>query len=135
MKTTSKKICPPPLQEYYLQFFLMTSHLDSHRTTDIKPKMLLGVQTGYRTPHDKYHLRSIAHVRTNRTDNIFMQRRLVQIFTYSLEWGRGTCTLTKQTQRWAYSALRYPLLTSLFYLFEHILYKRLRLRVISLVVF
>ena len=54
----------------------MTSHLNSHRTTDIKPEMLSGVQTGNGTPHDKYNIRSIAHARTNRKDDIFMQRRL-----------------------------------------------------------
>ena len=54
----------------------MTSHLNSHRTTDIKPEMLSGVQTGNVTPHYKYNIRGIAHARTNRKDNIFMQRRL-----------------------------------------------------------
>ena len=77
----------------------MTSHLNSHGTTDIKPEMLSGVQTGNGTPHDEYNIRGIAHVRTNRKDNIFMQRRQVQSFTYILELGRGTCTLTKNTQR------------------------------------
>ena len=43
--------------------------------------MLSGVQTGNGTPHDKYNIRGIAHVRTNRKDDIFMQRRLVQNFT------------------------------------------------------
>ena len=69
----------------------MTSHLDSHRTTDIKPEMLSGVQTGNGTSHDKYDIRGIAHARTNRKDNLFMQRRLWQIFTCTLEWGQGTC--------------------------------------------
>ena len=41
-----KIIRPPHFWEYYLNFFLMTSHLNSHRTTDIKPEMLSGVQTG-----------------------------------------------------------------------------------------
>ena len=54
----------------------MTSHLNSHRTTDIKPEMLSGVQTGNGTPHDKYNIRSIAHSRTNRKDDFFMQRQL-----------------------------------------------------------
>ena len=36
-----------------------------------------------------------------------MQRWLVHNFTYTLEWGRGTCTLTKHAWRWTYSALRY----------------------------
>ena len=54
----------------------MTSHLDSHKTTDIKPEMLLGVQTGNGTPHGKYNIRGIAHECTNRKDNIFMQIQL-----------------------------------------------------------
>ena len=61
----------------------MTSHLNSHRKTDVKLEMLSGVQTGNGTPHDKYNIRGIAHARTN------MQRRLVQNFTYILEWGNG----------------------------------------------
>merc|ERR1711954_525359 len=36
-----------------------------------------------------------------------MHRRLLQSFTYLLKWGRGTCTLTKHTRCWTYSALRY----------------------------
>ena len=63
----------------------MTSHLNSQRTTDIKPEMLSGVQTGNGTPHDKYDIRSIAQARKNRKDDIFMQRRLVQ--TLHLYWG------------------------------------------------
>ena len=78
---------PHHLREYVLpEFFLMTSHLNSHRTTDIKPEMLSGVQTGNGTPHDKYNIRGIAHARTNRKDYIFMQRRIVQNFTFILEW-------------------------------------------------
>ena len=65
----------------------MTSHLNSHRTTDIKPEMLSGVQTGNETPHDKYIIRGIAHAQTNRKDDIFVQRRLVQNFI--LAWGQG----------------------------------------------
>ena len=72
----------------------------------MKPEMLSGVQTGNGTPHDKYNLRGIAHVRTNRKDDIFIQRRLVESFTYIFEWGQGTCTLTKHTWRWTYSTLR-----------------------------
>ena len=54
----------------------MTSHLNSHRKTDIKPEMLTGVQPENGTPHDKYNIRGIAHARKNRKDNIFMQRLL-----------------------------------------------------------
>ena len=60
----------------------MTSPLNSHGTTDIKPEMLSGVQTGNGAPHDKYNIRGIAHVWTNRKDDIFMQRRLVQNSTF-----------------------------------------------------
>ena len=101
----SKFFCPPlplPLKNY-LKFFLMTSHRNSHTTTDIKPEMLSGVQTGNGTPHDKYNIRGIAHGRTNRKDDIFMQRRLEQNFTLIWKWGQGTCLLTKHTLRWAYS--------------------------------
>ena len=54
----------------------MTSHLDSHKTADIKPEMLSGVQTGNGIPHDRFNIHGIAHAHTNRKDNIFMQRRL-----------------------------------------------------------
>ena len=72
-KTTSKNNLPPPhLKQYYLKSFLMTSHLNSNGTTDIKLEMLLGVQTRNGTPHDKYNIRGIAHVCTNRKDDILM---------------------------------------------------------------
>ena len=54
----------------------MTSHRDSHTITDVKPEMIPGVQTRNGIPHDKYNIRGIAHVRTNRKGDIFMQRRL-----------------------------------------------------------
>ena len=58
----------------------MTSHLDSQTTTDVKPEMIPGVQTGNGIPHDKYNICGIAHARTNRKEDIFMQ-----IFTCVLE--------------------------------------------------
>ena len=70
MKKTS-----PPLKKLP-EIFLMTSHLDSHMTTDVKPDMLSGVQSENGIPHDRYNMRGIAHARTNRKDDIFMQRRL-----------------------------------------------------------
>ena len=51
----------------------MTSHLDSHTTTDVKPEMIPGVLTGNGIPRNKYNIRGIAHARTNRKDDIFMQ--------------------------------------------------------------
>ena len=71
----------------------MTSYVNSHRTTDINPEMLSGVQTGNGTPHDKYNKRGITHTQTNRKDDIFMQRRLVQCFTYI--WDLGQINLFK----------------------------------------
>ena len=67
----------------------MTFHLDSHMTTGVKPDILPGVQTGNGIPHDRYDIRGIAHVHTNRKDDIFMQKRLVQNFTSILEWSKG----------------------------------------------
>ena len=54
----------------------MTSHRDSHTTTDVKPEMIPGVLTGNGIPHDKYDVCGIAHARTNRQDVIFMQKQL-----------------------------------------------------------
>ena len=82
-------LSPPPPLKKLPEIFLMTSHLDSCTTTDIKPDMLSGVQTGNGIPHDRYNIRGIAHVRTNRKDDIFMQRRLGQIFIFILEWCKG----------------------------------------------
>ena len=54
----------------------MTSHLDSHTTTDVQPEMMPGVLTGNRIPHDKHDIGGIVHARTNRKDDIVMQRWL-----------------------------------------------------------
>ena len=54
----------------------MTSPHDSQTTIDVKPEMLTGVQTRNGILHDKYDICGIANVRTNRKDDIFMQRRL-----------------------------------------------------------
>ena len=74
-------------------------------TTDVKPDMLSGVQTGNGIPHDRYNIRGIAHARTNRKDNVFMQRRLGLIFTYILEWGQGTFEKSKLYPTRAYTTL------------------------------
>ena len=55
----------------------MTSHLDSHTTTDGEPEIIPGVLTLNGIPLDEYNIRGIAHVRTNSKDDIFMQRRLL----------------------------------------------------------
>ena len=52
----------------------MTSQGDIYTTTDVKPEMIPGILTGNGITHDKYVVPGIAHVRTNRKDDIFMQR-------------------------------------------------------------
>ena len=95
----------PPLKRILPAIFCMTSHHESNRTTDIKPEMLSGVQTGNGTPHDRYDIRGIAHANTIRKDNIFMQRRLGHIFTCILEWGQGTRKKSKPYPARAYTTL------------------------------
>ena len=56
--------------------------------------MLSGVQTGNEIPHDRYNIRGIAHGRTNRKDDIFMQRRLGQIS--HVHWSGGKELLKNQ---------------------------------------
>ena len=70
--------------------------------------MLSGVQTGNGSPHDTFNIRGIVRVRTNRKDDIFMQRQLAQNFAFILEWGQGTCSLMKHTRRWACSWYFFP---------------------------
>ena len=74
-------------------------------TTDVKLDMLSGVETGNGIPHDRYDIRGIAHARTNRKHDIFMQRGLRQIFTFILEWGQGTCKKSKPYPARAYTTL------------------------------
>ena len=83
----------------------MTSHLDSHTTTDVKPYVLSGVKTVNGISHDIYNILGIAHARTNRKDDILMQRRLEQIFTCILEWGQGTCKKSRPYPARAYTTL------------------------------
>ena len=68
----------------------MTSHLDSHRTTDVKPDILSGVPTGNGIPHDRFNICGIAHVGTNRKDDIFHAKMTrANLFICILEWGKG----------------------------------------------
>ena len=62
-----------------MKFFLMTSHLDSHGTTDVKPEMLSGVRTVHSAPHDKYNICGIAHARTKRNDDILCKDDYIYI--------------------------------------------------------
>ena len=61
---------------------MLSSSLDSHGTTDIKPEMSSGVQTGNGTSHDKYKIRGIAHPCKNRKDDIFMQTTSAKLYIY-----------------------------------------------------
>ena len=57
-----------PLKELH-EMFLMTSHLDSHTTTDIKLDILSDVKTGNAIPHIMYVALPIC---ANRKDDIFV---------------------------------------------------------------
>ena len=59
-------LTPPPLKKLP-EILLMTSHLEGHMTSDVKPDMLSGVQTGNGIPHDRCNIRGIAHARTEET--------------------------------------------------------------------
>ena len=50
----------------------MTIHLDCYATTDCKPEVLSGVETGNRIPHDEWNLRGIAHVYTYTEKTTFL---------------------------------------------------------------
>ena len=81
---------PPPLINYLI-FFLMTSHLDSHTTTNVKSEMLSGVKTGNRIPHMIILIYTALCICVhNRKDYIFVQRWLVQSFKCIRVWGQGT---------------------------------------------
>ena len=70
----------------------MTSHLNSHGTTDIKPEMLSGVQTGNGTPHDKYNIRGIARAHKQKRQHFNAKTTSAKLYLYI-----GTCTLKKHT--------------------------------------
>ena len=73
----------PPLTEddlsikckflYYLNKMTMTIHLDCYATTDCKPEVLSGVETGNRIPHDEWNLRGIAHMYTYTEKTTFLE--------------------------------------------------------------
>ena len=67
-------------------------------TTDVKPDMLSGVQTGNGIPRDRFNIRGNAHGRTNRKDDIFMQRRLGQILHVYWSGGKGLLKIEDRTR-------------------------------------
>ena len=72
-------------------------------TTNVKPDMLSCVKTGNGIPHDRYNIRGIAHGRTNRKGDIFMQGRLGKILHVYWSGGKGLvknqdCTRPELTQ-------------------------------------
>ena len=79
LKNEDKKLLPPSLHLKQLpeNIFLMTSHLDSRITTDVKQEMIPVVQTGNVIPHDKYNIHGIAHVCTNRKKQHFYAKTTV----------------------------------------------------------
>ena len=108
MKTTSKiglhpkiSLSPPLPLKSYLTFFRWLLTLTATR-------QLMSYRICYQVskPEMEFHMMDIiyaAHVRTNRKDNILMQRWLGQIFICILEWGKGLvknqdCTRPELTQ-------------------------------------
>ena len=51
----------------------MTSHHDSHITTDVKSEMIPVFQTGNGVPHDRYNTRGIAHAHTKRKRRLYIE--------------------------------------------------------------
>ena len=49
----------------------MTFYLDCSATTDSKPEMLSGVETGNIIPHDEWNLRGIGHAHTHTEKTTF----------------------------------------------------------------
>ena len=70
----------------------MTSHRDSHTTTDVKPEIIPGILTGNGIPNDKYDVCDIA-IRAQTENTTF-------------SW-KDDCTLMKHTLCWTYSTLQY----------------------------
>ena len=60
----------------------MTSHLNSHGTTDIRPEMLSGVQTGNGTPHDKYNIRGIASAHKQKRRHFHAKTTSAKLYYY-----------------------------------------------------
>ena len=61
----------------------MTSHLDSHKTTDIKPEMLSGVQTGNGTPHGKYDICDIAQAHKQKSRHFHAKTASAKLYIYN----------------------------------------------------
>ena len=67
----------------------MTSHLDSHTTTDVQPDMISGVRTGNGIPHDRHNIRGIAHKQKRRHFNAKTTR--ANLYDMYIGVGQGTC--------------------------------------------
>ena len=81
------------LRECYLKFFLITSNLNSYRTTDIKPEMEL---------HMMYKIYAVLPMRKQTEKTTFSCKDDQCNLTFILEWGQGTCSLTRHIRRWSY---------------------------------
>ena len=84
-----------PSLSYYdiTSFILKTSHLDNHTTNDVKPEILLGVQTGNRIPDD---ICGIAHVGARDQKPRVSRKRCNHSTTH---------LLAKHMRRWTYSVV------------------------------
>ena len=99
----------------------MTSHRDSHTTTDVKPEMIPGILTGNGIPHDKYYVRGIAHARTNRKYAIFMQRRLdIDEAHMALDIFRFAVFFFENSTNLFFKPFPYKVIFRKFQLFKHV---------------
>ena len=71
-----------PLKRVLPEIFLMTFHLNSHGTNDIKPEMLSGVQTGNGTPHDKCNICGIARAHKQKRRHFHAKTTSAKLYYY-----------------------------------------------------
>ena len=60
----------------------MTSHLDSHTTTDVRPEMLSGVRTRNGIPHDKYNTWHCPCVHKKKRQHFHTKATLAKLYIY-----------------------------------------------------
>ena len=82
----------------------MTSHLNSHRTTDIKPEMLSGVQTRNGTPHDEYNIHTWHCPCANKQKTRHFHAKTTSANLYMfIGVGQGTCEKSRPYPARAYT--------------------------------
>ena len=87
----------------------MTSHLDSHGTTDLKPEKLSGV-IGNGMQHDDYNIHGIAHVHACRKKRHFHAKMTIaKLYIYM-----NSCPKKFNSPRTYLQQLHYPAFAAFF---------------------